>query len=168
MAQAVAQMRRQGRPECEMADLLTDFKGIQVTLAVMARAVIDGRIDCKTAGRLLVHLQTMSKLLWMVHRKTSTTEARRHGEKQGLRQICADESRLETVEGLAETVDVSLNLSMQAVLRVTKMTLTHAIGRDVGGEDSRVAFEAKVRTFPESRQGCRDGPWQQGQQARAA
>jgi hypothetical protein len=74
LAEAVAEMRRRGRPECEMADLLTDFKGIQVTLAVVSRALMHGRIDCKTAGRLLVHLQTMSKLLWMLHRKTSTTE----------------------------------------------------------------------------------------------
>ena len=69
LAEAVAQMRKQGRPECEMADLFMDFKGIQVTLAVMARALIAGRIDCKTAGRLVVHLQTVSKLLWMLHRK---------------------------------------------------------------------------------------------------
>jgi hypothetical protein len=69
LAEAVAEMRRRGKPECEMADLFTDFKGIQVTLAVMGRAVINGRIDCKTAGRLVVHLQTMSKLLWQIHRK---------------------------------------------------------------------------------------------------
>src|SRR3954451_23004990 len=31
LAEAVAEMRRQGRSECEMADLLNDFKGIQVT-----------------------------------------------------------------------------------------------------------------------------------------
>jgi hypothetical protein len=71
LAEAVAEMRRRGRPQCQMADLLTDFKGIQVTLAVVARALIAGRIDCKTAGRLLVHLQTMSKLLWMLE-KTKT------------------------------------------------------------------------------------------------
>src|ERR1051325_2521926 len=81
LAEAVAEMRRRGRPECEMADLFTDFKGIQVTLAVMSRAVIKGTIDCKTAGQMVVHLQTMSKLLWQIHRtKTSTTETRRHGE----------------------------------------------------------------------------------------
>ena len=88
LAEAVAEMRRQGRPECELADLFSDFKGIQVTLAVVSRALIAGRIDCKTAGRLIVHLQTMSKLLWMVHRKkNSTTEAQRHGEQQGLTQF---------------------------------------------------------------------------------
>jgi hypothetical protein len=69
LAEAVVEMRRRGRPEFEMADLFMDFKGIQVTLAVMARALIDGRIDCKTAGQLVVHLQTLSKLLWQIHRK---------------------------------------------------------------------------------------------------
>lgn len=68
LAEAVAEMRRQGHAECELENLLTDFKGIQVTLAVMARAIIGGRIDCKTAGRLVVHLQTMSKLLWTLHK----------------------------------------------------------------------------------------------------
>ena len=28
-----------------------------------------GRIDCKTAGQMVVHLQTLSKLLWQIHRK---------------------------------------------------------------------------------------------------
>jgi hypothetical protein len=61
-------MRRQGRAKCELANLLTSFKGIQVTLAVMAEAIIDGRVDCKTAGRLGAHLQMMSKLLWTLHK----------------------------------------------------------------------------------------------------
>lgn len=68
LAEAVAEMRRQGHAECELENLLMDFKGIQVTLAVMSRAIIAGRIDCKTAGRLVVHLQTMSKLLWTLHK----------------------------------------------------------------------------------------------------
>src|SRR6478672_4881603 len=38
LAEAVAQMRKRGRPDCEMADLFMDFKGINVTLAVMAQA----------------------------------------------------------------------------------------------------------------------------------
>jgi hypothetical protein len=67
LAEAVAEMRQRGKPECEMADLFTDFKGIQVTLAVMSRAVIKGTIDCKTAGQMVVHLQTFSKLLWQIH-----------------------------------------------------------------------------------------------------
>lgn len=65
----MAEMRKRGKPDCEMADLFADFKGIQVTLAVMSRAVIAGRIDCKTAGQMVVHLQTISKLLWQIHRK---------------------------------------------------------------------------------------------------
>ena len=68
LAEAVAEMRRQGHTKCELTNLLMDFKGIQVTLAVMARAIIGGRIDCKTAGRLVVHLQAMSKLLWTLHK----------------------------------------------------------------------------------------------------
>jgi len=71
LEEAVAQMRKQGRPECEMADLLMNFKGINVTLSVMAQAVIDGRVDCKTAGRLVVQLQTVSKLLRMMKTKNS-------------------------------------------------------------------------------------------------
>jgi len=69
LAEAVAEMRKRGKPDCAMADLFTDFKGIQLTTAVMARAVIKGTIDCKTAGQMVVHLQTMSKLLWVLHRK---------------------------------------------------------------------------------------------------
>jgi hypothetical protein len=84
LAEAVAQMRKRGNPKFEMANLFTNFKGIQVTIAVMAQALIEGRIDCKTAGRLAVDLQTMSKLLWMAHRDRA---------KQTLPQICADERR---------------------------------------------------------------------------
>ncbi|HZU33634.1 MAG TPA: hypothetical protein VFB79_21145 [Candidatus Angelobacter sp.] len=94
LAEAVAEMRKRGKPECEMADLFTDFKGIQVTLAVMAKALIEGRIDCKTAGRMAVHLQTMSKLLWMTYRKERG--------KQSLPRICADERELSKREELRE------------------------------------------------------------------
>ena len=94
LAEALAAMRRQGKPECELVDLFMDFKGIQVTLAKMAQALIDGRIDCKTAGRMAVQLQMASKLLRMVQRKrTSTTESRGHGEQRNVPQICADERR---------------------------------------------------------------------------
>ena len=65
---------RRGKPECEMEDLFMDFKGIQVTLAVMARAVITGRIDCKTAGQLVVQLQTISKLLWTLHKNKTVPQ----------------------------------------------------------------------------------------------
>jgi hypothetical protein len=147
LAAAVAEMRRRGKPNYEKADLFTDFKGIQVTLAIMARALIDGRIDCKTAGRLMVHLQTMSKLLWVIHRKGR--EDRK--ESRVLPQICADRRRLS-------------NWRDQPRLLVAQTALTPAIRRDIRGEDSRVVPEAKVRRFPEVLQGCRDGPWQ----ARAA
>src|SRR5580765_8612087 len=40
LEEAVAQMRKRGRPDCEMADLFMDFKGINVTLAVMAQALM--------------------------------------------------------------------------------------------------------------------------------
>jgi hypothetical protein len=66
---AVMEMRKQGKPECKTADLFMDFKGIQVMLAVMAQALLDGRIDCKTAGQMVVHLQTTSKLLWLLNKK---------------------------------------------------------------------------------------------------
>src|SRR6476661_2826535 len=91
LAEAVAQMRKRGRPDCKMADLLMDFKGINMTLAVMAKAVIEGRVDCKTAGRLVVQLQTVSKLLRILYRKG------REGSKENRvsPQICADERKLE-------------------------------------------------------------------------
>ena len=90
LAEAVAQMRRRGRPECEMADLFMDFNCIQVTVAVMAQALIDGRIDCKIAGRLVVQLQTASKLLWMIHRKGRKVRK----ENRISPQIGADDRRL--------------------------------------------------------------------------
>jgi len=89
LEEAVAQMRRRGKPECEIADLFTDFKGINVTLAVMAQALIDGRVDCKSAGRLVVQLQIVSKLLWILHRKGKGRK-----ENHILPQICADDRRL--------------------------------------------------------------------------
>jgi hypothetical protein len=168
LAEAVAEMRRRGRPECEMADLFTDFKGISVTLAVMAQALIDGRIDCKTAGRLVVYLQTISKLLWLYHRghrgtqkeKALTTKDTK--EHEGLPQICADERRLSTSR--------LSNKTEQVELRVIQMASPSAIARDIHVEDSRVVFEAKARPFPESRAGCRDGRCRDGpgQQPRAA
>jgi hypothetical protein len=93
LAEAVAVMRKKGHLQCEMADLFMSFNGIQVTLAVMAQALIDGRIDCKTAGRLVVNLQTMSKLLRMLARKGGKKQVspQIHGEPG---QVCADERRL--------------------------------------------------------------------------
>jgi hypothetical protein len=152
LAEAVAEMRRRGKPEFKMADLFTDFKGIQVTLAAMARALIAGRIDCKTAGQMVVHLQTCSKLLWQIHRRGR--EGRK--ENQGLPQICAEERRS--------------NEGQEPGLPAPLTALPSAIARDIHAEDLRVVFEAKVRPFPSNRAGCRhgrcrDGP---GHQARAA
>jgi hypothetical protein len=102
LAEAAAEMRRRGKQDFEANDLFMDFKGIQITLAVMLRALIAGRIDCKTAGRLMVQLQTASRILRMIRKGKSTTEARRHGEKPGLPQICADERRLSKATELPE------------------------------------------------------------------
>jgi hypothetical protein len=121
LAEAVAEMRRRGKPECEMADLFMDFKSINMTLAVMAKALIAGRIDCKTAGRLVVHLQTMSKLLWMIHRtktknlpliNTDNTDLKRAAEEPRP-QICADQRGFEVVERLLVTVTLPVSAWQQ-------------------------------------------------------
>ncbi|MFL6389483.1 MAG: hypothetical protein ACJ71U_18545 [Terriglobales bacterium] len=165
LAEAVAEMRRQGRPECELADLFTDFKGIQVTLAMVSRALINGRIDCKTAGRMLVHLQTMSKLLWMLHgKRTSTTEARRHGEKQGLPQICADERGSNKIGDLPEQEQALLTTKITrstSVLPTSQAATPSMIGRIIYGEGPRVAFEEKLRAIPEKPRGLQNGKWEQ-------
>jgi hypothetical protein len=153
LAEAVAQMRRRGKLECEIADLWTDFNGIQVTLAVVSRALIAGRIDCKTAGRLLVHLQTMSKLLWMVHRKGRK-------ENQGLPQTCADERRLKAkTSPLINTDNTDLNEDRKLI--VVEETPLHAIH----DEKSRVAVDGKIREFPEESRSMQHGTWEE---ARAA
>ena len=163
LTEAVAEMRRRGRPECEMADLFMDFKGINVTLAVMARALIAGRINCKTAGQMVVHLQTISKLLWLYHREHRGTQrdkaltTKDTKEHEGLPQICEDRCELG-------------DKKEQPGLRVIQTSLPSAFDRDIHAEDSRVTVEAKVRPFPSSRAGCRDGRCRDGpgQQPRAA
>ena len=90
LAEAVAEMRRRGRlefwkHEFEAKDLFMNFNGIQVTIAKMAQALIDGRIDCKTAGRLAVDLQMMSKLLWIAHGKKRKTLPRINTDKTDLK-----------------------------------------------------------------------------------
>lgn len=141
LEEAVAQMRKRGRPECEMADLFMDFKGINMTLAVMAQAVIDGRIDCKTAGRLVVQLQTFSKLLWQIHRKgTSTEEAQRHGEKPNrLPLINAGDTDLKKPDLTAEARRRGEELR-------TKQNW--ATGQR---EETRIALVAKVLAFANTR-----------------
>jgi hypothetical protein len=137
LVEAVMQMRRRGRPECEMADLFMDFEGIQVTLAVVAKALIDGRIDCKTAGRLLVQLQTVSKLLRIVHRKG------RQGRKENqiLPQICADDRRLDK-EKVLTTKDTKEHEAASEV-RTERNWVTDQ------GEETRIASVAKVLAFPD-------------------
>lgn len=173
LAEAVAEMRRQGKPECELADLFTDFKGIQVTLTVMSRALIAGRIDCKTAGRLVVHLQTISKLLWLYHRghrgtqreKDLTTkdahsaslsqsqsrsgQATKHEE---LPQICADERRLNREQELP-------------VLPASQAAARTMIGRAIHDEEPQVAVDGKIREFAEESRNMQHSKWEE---ARAA
>jgi hypothetical protein len=103
LAEAVAEMRRRsklkfgkpefGKPEFEAKDLFMDFNGIQVTIAKMAQALIDGRIDCKTAGRLAVDLQAMSKLLWMAHGQRRKTLPRINTDLKMLPNIIESRER---------------------------------------------------------------------------
>ena len=55
--------KQRGHEEFEVGHIFHDFNAIQATLAVVMRAIINGRIDSKTAGRLLWELQIASKLL---------------------------------------------------------------------------------------------------------
>jgi hypothetical protein len=68
LGEVARQMRARGQAEFEVADIFMDSDAMQITLAIMAKALIDGRIDCKTAGRLAVGLQTAMKLLRLSER----------------------------------------------------------------------------------------------------
>jgi hypothetical protein len=64
-----------------------DLKAVQRTISAVAQALLDGRIDAKTAGRLIIELQTASKLLWQQqllnhggHRRTQRKEELRRQE----------------------------------------------------------------------------------------
>jgi hypothetical protein len=131
LEEAVAQMRRRGRPECEMADLFMDFKGINMTLAVMAQAVIAGRIDCKTAGRLVVQLQTASKLLRMLQRTKTKTSPWINTDNTDLKNT-AEESSL-TMESPCHG----------AQLKAKKQWVATEC------EQTRIALVTEVRTFAE-------------------
>ena len=157
LEEAVAQMRKRGRPECEMADLFMDFKGINMTLAVMAQAVIAGRIDCKTAGRLVVQLQTVSKVLRMIYRKGR--EDRK--ENRVSPQIDADERSLGREKALTTKVTNSTSPS-QAQARLGQAA-EHE-GRKCGEqskakkdwaankrEEMRIALVAKVLAIANGR-----------------
>jgi hypothetical protein len=137
LAEAVAEMRRRGKPDFEMADLFTDFKGINVTLAAMARALIVGRIDCKTAGQMVVHLQTMSKLLWQIHRKG------REGRK-GLPLINTDKTDRKKLQKAKPLPRINADDADQNKPSVTKNV---AVTFSVGSELERKC--AKVLQFKE-------------------
>jgi hypothetical protein len=134
LEEAVAQMRKQGRPDCEMADLFMDFKGINVTLAVMAQAVIDGRVDCKTAGRLVVQLQTVSKLLWLVHRKGRK-------ENKNLPLINTDNTDRNREIGTSEDREIGKQVSPQRCREESETEQGWAANE---GEQTRIALVAKV------------------------
>jgi hypothetical protein len=74
LAEVVRRMRARGKRDFETVDIFLDFNAIQITLAAMAQALIDGRIDCKTAGRLAIGLQTAARLLRLVHRSQRGTQ----------------------------------------------------------------------------------------------
>jgi hypothetical protein len=60
-----------------VGDVSADLHAIQVTLAAVTQAIIDGRIDNKTAGRLCWELQIASKLLWLKQRTSMAARRRR-------------------------------------------------------------------------------------------
>ncbi|HEY2912421.1 MAG TPA: hypothetical protein VGK21_03610, partial [Candidatus Angelobacter sp.] len=156
LAEAVAEMRRRGRPEFELADLFMDFNGIQATIAVMARALISGRIDCKTAGRLAVQLQMASKLLWMVHRKE-------HIGSQVSPQISAEERRLSKQKD-STTKDTRSTPLLQAHGRSGqttehKVAIQEKSGKNWASEhaETRINFMPKMTAFADIR-GWPHGP----------
>ena len=54
LTKAVAEMRRRGKPEFEMVNLFTSFNGIQITIATVAQALVDGSIDCRSCRKTAV------------------------------------------------------------------------------------------------------------------
>ncbi|MGB8130988.1 MAG: hypothetical protein WCG81_14450 [Candidatus Angelobacter sp.] len=93
LAEVARQMRALGRADFEVEDIFMDSDAMQITLAIMAKALIDGRIDCKTAGRLAVGLQTAMKLL----RLSERTKKGRPITKQ--MNSCADQPEFLIPEG---------------------------------------------------------------------
>jgi hypothetical protein len=156
LAEAVAEMRSRGKlefgkHEFEAKDLMMDFKGIQVTIAKTAQALIDGRIDCKTAGRLAVDLQMMSKLLWMVHRQRRKTLPRINTDNTDSRALPNMESQ---ERGTESHIHRSQPVEVSAVSDQCADQLT---------------VEAKVLEFPASSGGyARSRRYWPGQQTRAA
>jgi hypothetical protein len=83
LERAAAEMRRRTRQHHTVAEMLLSFNGIQTTLAVVAQALIDGSLSCKTAGRLLMELQGLATLLRAYEKaKAQTTkDTKEHKEK---------------------------------------------------------------------------------------
>jgi hypothetical protein len=146
LAEVVRRIRARGRPDFEVADIFMDFDAMQITLAVTAQAVIDGRIDCKAAGQLAVGLQTAMKLLRMVHRKrTSTTEARRHGEQQESPQISADERRLDRRS--ASSMKDAKECESQSTFVLSKDDLFAEADEFSAGEEDNVHLMNNLRSI---------------------
>ncbi|HWF02986.1 MAG TPA: hypothetical protein VHA06_04830 [Candidatus Angelobacter sp.] len=156
LAEAVAEMRRRGtlesgRAEFEAKDLFMDFKGIQITVAKMAQALIDGRIDCKTAGRLAVHLQTMSKLLWLACRQKRKTLPRINTDN-------TDSITTPDIESLQHGTESHKSRSQSVPMKYVS-----------GQYADQVAAGAKTLAFPaSSREYAGSRKYWHGQQTRAA
>jgi hypothetical protein len=71
-----------------------NFKAIQRTIRATAQALLDGRIDAKTAGRLIIELQTASKLLWQQH----LLNHRGHRETRRKKEPGKEEKRLQVTK----------------------------------------------------------------------
>ena len=85
-----------------------DFRSIQRTISAAAQAVIDGSIDSKVAGHLLVELQMAIKLL-------SVMERQRRARKV-LPMVSADQRRSEVIKSTekAQVIDVRQELRCSA------------------------------------------------------
>jgi hypothetical protein len=66
-----------------------DFRAVQRTISATVQALLDGRMDSKTAGQMIVELQTASQLLWqhhlLNHRGHKGTRRKEEDSKQELR-----------------------------------------------------------------------------------
>lgn len=152
LAEAVEEMRRRGRTEFEAKDLLMDFNGIQITIAKMAQALIEGRIDTKTAGRFAVNLQMMMKILAAYHRGTQ-----RHKTLPLINTDNTDSKRMINAKS-HECVTDSLKHQAQPGERRDALRRLAA----------PLTVDAKVVMFPTNRQVHPGGEYWTGQQTRAA
>jgi len=143
LAEVARRMRERGKPEFEVADIFMDFNAIQMTLPVMAQALIDGRIDCKTAGRLAVGLQTAAKLLRMMRRKGRQ-------ENRVSPQISADERRLDKPGEKAHLTTEARRHKEQP-----NAAKTWATNRR---EETLMAFVPKFPAFADIRSSAHDPP----------